>query len=407
MEIKVMQITSIDLLSSTQPPASDVVAINASGTATGTVGVVGTDRSYDQSTLQPCTWGAGAYSAKLIQPDSRYFIPTAIHDSGLIVGYQSLQSGDGWAALLDPTKGKVAVLPQLVAGSVYGYAAYGVNDTTAVGFVTLDNPKPFGPQIQVAVSWNITPAITSMKEKLDLPQKLGLDAYTYSVATAVSKTGHICGYAGKQDGGTAAFLYTPNGGVQDLGHLGGNSSQAQSVNSEGSVVGWSQTQNGEVHGFVWRKGTNNGNAAFPEMMDLGTLPGENYSEATFIDEKGVVFGASGSADQSNLTATVSELVGGSPHSQLIRLVNGRYIGAPKPSIPPMQWKVTGVSKALLHTRPYGPMQPVLRKWLLPGDFYPHRIRGGNNAGQIVGLGMTAGAAPTDGNLLFRMSYVPY
>jgi len=60
----------------------------------------------------------------------------------------------------------------------------------------------------------------------------------------------------------------------DLGTLGGQSSYAAAINSDGVVVGWSETKSGETHAFRW--------AATTGMVDLGTIPGESSSQAVAI-----------------------------------------------------------------------------------------------------------------------------
>jgi probable HAF family extracellular repeat protein len=78
----------------------------------------------------------------------------------------------------------------------------------------------------------------------------------------------------------AAQTYT----VTDLGTLGGGSSEASAMNSQGEVVGWSKTGAGQTHGFVYRASG---------MVDLGTLAGGAYSYATAINDRGQVLGYGG------------------------------------------------------------------------------------------------------------------
>lgn len=60
----------------------------------------------------------------------------------------------------------------------------------------------------------------------------------------------------------------------DLGTLGGTSSYAAAINTGGVVVGWSETKAGDTHAFRW--------TASKGMVDLGTLPGEQSSQAVAI-----------------------------------------------------------------------------------------------------------------------------
>jgi probable HAF family extracellular repeat protein len=79
-----------------------------------------------------------------------------------------------------------------------------------------------------------------------------------------------------------------NGQPIDLGNLGGDGLfggiYASGLNNVGQVVGLSDTTNdASFHGFLWEAG---------HMTDLQTLPGDSYSVATAISDRGVVLGVS-------------------------------------------------------------------------------------------------------------------
>jgi probable HAF family extracellular repeat protein len=75
------------------------------------------------------------------------------------------------------------------------------------------------------------------------------------------------------------------GTVTYLGSLGGNDSGSMGINNRGQVFGFSYlTDNLTYHGFRWQKGIG--------MQDLGTLPGDTYSDAWGIDNKGRVVASS-------------------------------------------------------------------------------------------------------------------
>jgi len=74
--------------------------------------------------------------------------------------------------------------------------------------------------------------------------------------------------------------------ITDLGTLGGPTSTAWGLNNHGQIVGWSDTTNGQSHGFVWSSG---------QMRDLGTFGGTN-SYAHGINEHGFVVGSAANSN---------------------------------------------------------------------------------------------------------------
>ncbi|HEY6887385.1 MAG TPA: hypothetical protein VI300_06380 [Solirubrobacter sp.] len=117
-----------------------------------------------------------------------------------------------------------------------------------------------------------------------------------AMATAINDSGQVVGtigelgsysYAGR------AFSWTQAGGKVDLGILpGGDYSQATAVNNSGGVVGHSGTfftygvsDPVPIHAFSWTQATG--------MIDLGTLPGATTSSAYGINDRGQIVGESG------------------------------------------------------------------------------------------------------------------
>ncbi|NGO63795.1 autotransporter domain-containing protein [Rhizobium daejeonense] len=86
--------------------------------------------------------------------------------------------------------------------------------------------------------------------------------------------------------------------VQDLGTLGGSESMANGISRDGRVViGWSGHAGPYgIHAFRWEEGGTRGGVANPQMEDLGTLGGES-SEALAVNADGsIVVGRSDDDD---------------------------------------------------------------------------------------------------------------
>jgi probable HAF family extracellular repeat protein len=77
-----------------------------------------------------------------------------------------------------------------------------------------------------------------------------------------------------------------NGTAIDLGNLGGSEGNAANdINSSGQIIGGSDLPGDQAqHAFLWQNGTG--------MKDLGTLPGDTFSYAFGINDKGQIVGQS-------------------------------------------------------------------------------------------------------------------
>ncbi|MGC5172095.1 hypothetical protein ACLQ2Q_15740 [Microbacterium sp. DT81.1] len=75
--------------------------------------------------------------------------------------------------------------------------------------------------------------------------------------------GQITGVADTADGTSHAFRWTPSGGMQDLGTLGGATSSGYVISALGHVIGVADTADGSRHTFLW--------TATGGMRDLGEV----------------------------------------------------------------------------------------------------------------------------------------
>jgi probable HAF family extracellular repeat protein len=104
---------------------------------------------------------------------------------------------------------------------------------------------------------------------------------TYSMASAINNAGHITGYVVPVPGTDRikhVFLYA-DGAIQDLGTMGGASSDAQDINLVDEIVGSAETSAG-TRAFLY---------ANSRFTDLGSLGGIS-SQATGINDAGQIVG---------------------------------------------------------------------------------------------------------------------
>ena len=209
---------------------------------------------------------------------------TALNNSGEVVGAPA--SGNSTAEVFNINSQRLVNLGTLAGGALsFGR---GINDAgQVVGYSQIDSVGDAH-----AFLWS---SATGMVDLGTLP------GYTQSGAAAINDSGQVVGGASYDPkdgthGARSAFLYTSAGGMIDLGTLGGYFGAASAINDAGQVVGTSTTAppvpdffgTGQpyapTYAFVWSEATG--------MVNLGTLPGDNTSEATAINDSGEVVGDS-------------------------------------------------------------------------------------------------------------------
>ena len=218
----------------------------------------------------------------------------AINSKGTIVGgvhedvpapWGGFMSGPDIAVVWTPKPGggytitRLAGLPGMEAES---HRATDINDAGQVVGIA-------GNQ---AVTWDKNGTITALPN---------LPGSTLTTAEGINNSGVIVGMAVLENGQQTAVVWTPTPGggytITDLGRLPGARprsqyspllSRANEINERGQIVGISTTATGEYHAVLWTPTAGGGYT----IADLGTLPGDSYSEAFAINNQGQVSGRS-------------------------------------------------------------------------------------------------------------------
>ncbi len=190
--------------------------------------------------------------------------------------------------------GPMRELPTL--GGTHGFATAINNRNLAVGWseTPVHDPTCVGVQVLQfrATVWEIGNRIRTRQ----LPPFPGDSA---SAATAINDNGQVVGISGDCDQAVGRFsarhavLWNRNGTLTEIPNLGGVTWHTpMDINSKGDVVGFSNPPGagdplGDFisHAFLWINGA-------VTATDLGTLPGDLFSEAFAMNNRGQVVGVS-------------------------------------------------------------------------------------------------------------------
>jgi len=163
---------------------------------------------------------------------------------------------------LGPVAGQMASMPM------------GVNGTDTAAGVSFD--YPYGNNRCVRYNVGSAPDYTNGSDYCD--------------ANAIDRQGTVVGSTSLPSGYYEAFVWPTFGGLTTLGTLGGSWSVAEDISDNGYIVGWSDVNYGTPHAYIYDTWL-----PWATMVDLGTLPGDVYSYANGVDNRGVVVGNSESS----------------------------------------------------------------------------------------------------------------
>jgi probable HAF family extracellular repeat protein len=194
-------------------------------------------------------------------------VARAINDRGQVVGESTINSGENHAFIWE--NGRMRDLG-LFPGDLFAAASDINNRGQVVGAGAAD----FSPH---ALLWENGRVI-------DL-------GGTFSQAFAINNRGQIVGVT---SGGAALWQ---NGVLHNLASLSGGGSEAFDINDKGVIVGYSTTATGESHAVMWTDGG---------IVDLGTLPGDDFSQALAINSQGQIVGTSSNIPQGGERAFIWE-----------------------------------------------------------------------------------------------------
>lgn len=153
-------------------------------------------------------------------------------------------------------------------------------------------------------------------------QDLGTLGGTFAAATLINKNGQIAGVSNiAGDAEVHAVVWDADGTVHDRGTLGSNYGHPDWMDDSGDIVGFSRTADQLGRAFVYWYGGS-------QMINLGILGTDPESEATGINNKGMIIGLDFDRNVGDITGWVSNQGGPiTDLNTLIRKPHGIHVTA--------------------------------------------------------------------------------
>lgn len=228
-------------------------------------------------------------------------------------------------------------------------------------------------------------------------QPLGaLQPGMFSIGYDADPNGRVVGFSDFTSGGISgrrAFLWSPAGGMQNLGTLGGDASVAYAINRTGTVVGSAALASAYEHPFAWSPASG--------LVDLGLLPGFTNGAALDVNDAGQVVGIQ--FQQSTLRAfrftpgagmqDLGMLPGDTSSGARGLNAFGWTVGWSSPTQPNLGEAMRHVDATMQALRDELSAEDAFRWQLVAGEAI-------NDAGQIAGTGVLRGNG--NGDTAFRL-----
>ncbi len=242
-------------------PSSSATAISSSGLVVGTA-----DRPPPEfPPYRAFLWqeGIGMTDLGELPLCTRVPRPVGVNDSGWVVGVLTCPGAE-LVCLFRDAEWRTIPPPSAFDRKTY---VNGVNNTGQI----------------VATAATRPPSRAALYEDGVWTELGTLPGDTYSSGGAINSSGQVVG-ASASLSGSRTFVWQRDTGMVDLG-LPVDSSRGSAISDNGLVAGWFGNDDGQSRPFVYRDG---------EMLDLGTLPGDESAYAFGVNSLGQVVGRSGS-----------------------------------------------------------------------------------------------------------------